>query len=288
MERKRHMLEIKQVSKRFWRKQALQGVDMKLEKGIYGLLGDNGAGKTTLLRCIAGLYKPNEGEICWNQENVLKSKSYQEILGYLPQRFEGLKELKVREFLEYFGDLKGMTKEQLRENVEEVLDAVHLVDKKEDKVRTLSGGMQRRLGIAQAMLNHPKLLILDEPTAGLDPKERLRFQNVLSTFQNTERIVLLSTHIVSDIETLCDHIIVMKQGNVLGIYTPEELAAEAKGRVYELTEDQYRGQMENCQMIRRVQKEGKMFIRVLSGEKLDGQETEPMIEDGYLWITTEV
>lgn len=282
------MLEIKQVSKRFWRKQALQGVDMKLEKGIYGLLGDNGAGKTTLLRCIAGLYKPNEGEICWNQENVLKSKSYQEILGYLPQRFEGLKELKVREFLEYFGDLKGMTKEQLRENVEEVLDAVHLVDKKEDKVRTLSGGMQRRLGIAQAMLNHPKLLILDEPTAGLDPKERLRFQNVLSTFQNTERIVLLSTHIVSDIETLCDHIIVMKQGNVLGIYTPEELAAEAKGRVYELTEDQYRGQMENCQMIRRVQKEGKMFIRVLSGEKLDGQETEPMIEDGYLWITTEV
>ena len=288
MERKRHMLEIKQVSKRFWRKQALQGVDMKLEKGIYGLLGDNGAGKTTLLRCIAGLYKPNEGEICWNQENVLKSKSYQEILGYLPQRFEGLKELKVREFLEYFGDLKGMTKEQLRENVEEVLDAVHLVDKKEDKVRTLSGGMQRRLGIAQAMLNHPKLLILDAPTAGLDPKERLRFQNVLSTFQNTERIVLLSTHIVSDIETLCDHIIVMKQGNVLGIYTPEELAAEAKGRVYELTEDQYRGQMENCQMIRRVQKEGKTFIRVLSGEKLDAQETEPMIEDGYLWITTEV
>ena len=281
------MLKIKQVSKKFRKKQALCSVELQLEPGIYGLLGDNGAGKTTLLRCIAGLYRPTEGEVCWENENVMKSKKFQNILGYLPQQFEGLKELKVREFLEYFGDLKKIPEKQLQEETDAVLAAVHLSDQKEDKVRTLSGGMRRRLGIGQALLNRPKLLLFDEPTAGLDPKERLRFQNLVSEYQGTDVTVIVSTHIVSDIETLCDHIIVMKSGRILGVFTQQELADAARGKVYQLTGEQYAAQKSRCTMVMKTQEENQKLVRVLSADKLEGSPVEPDIGDGYLWIIGE-
>jgi ABC-2 type transport system ATP-binding protein len=283
----RKMLEIKKLEKRFRRKEVLKSLDLKLEPGIYGLLGENGAGKTTLLRCTAGLYEPTAGEVCWNGENVLKSKEFQSSLGYLPQQFDGLKELKVREFLEYFGDLKNMPDRQLNEQIDKVLSAVHLSEKKEDKVRTLSGGMRRRVGIAQALLNDPKLILFDEPTAGLDPKERLRFQNLIAEYQDSGTTVIISTHIVSDIEALCDHIIVMKSGKVLGVFSPQELAAEAEGKVFLLTESQYGAQKSLCTVVTKTQETEGRIVRVLSKEALDGSPAEPNVEDGYIWITEE-
>jgi ABC-2 type transport system ATP-binding protein len=281
------MLEIKNLEKRFRRKEVLRSLDLQLAPGIYGLLGENGAGKTTLLRCIAGLYEPTAGEVCWNGENVLKSKEFQNSLGYLPQQFDGLKELKVREFLEYFGDLKNMPERQLNEQIDKVLSAVHLSEKKEDKVRTLSGGMRRRVGIAQALLNDPKLILFDEPTAGLDPKERLRFQNLIAEYQDSGTTVIISTHIVSDIEALCDHIIVMKTGKVLGVFSPQELAAEAEGKVFLLTESQYAAQKGLCTVVTKTQETEGRIVRVLSKEALDGSPAEPNVEDGYIWITEE-
>lgn len=281
------MLKVRQVSKKFWRKRALCSVDIQFEKGIYGLLGENGAGKTTLLRCIVGLYKPTEGEVYWNEKNVLQSKEYCDILGYLPQYFEGLKDLNIREVLEYFGDIKNIPAKRLQDRIESSLSAVNLLEQKEDKVRTLSGGMQRRLGIAQAILNEPKVLIFDEPTAGLDPKERLRFQNLISEYKESDSVVLISTHIVSDIESLCNHIIVMKSGQVLGVYTPEELAEKAKGKVYQLTEHQYELQKDLCFMISKTQQENSQMVRVLSDNELDGEKVNSNVEDGYLWITLE-
>ena len=282
------MLEIRSVSKKFRKKEALSSVNLQLKQGIYGVLGDNGAGKTTLLRCIAGLYQPTKGKICWNQKDVMTSKEYQSILGYLPQEFEGLKELKVREFLEYFGDLKNVSQKELPEMIDSVLAAVNLSEKKEDKVRTLSGGMRRRLGIAQALLNHPQVLLFDEPTAGLDPKERLRFQNLILDNRQSNGIVLISTHIVSDIEALCDYILVMKSGKIIGVYSPEQLADEAGGKVYQLTENQYEQQKSHCIMITKTQEKNQTLIRVLSEEVLDGKLTESAVEDGYIWITREV
>ena len=282
------MLEIRSVSKKFRKKEALSSVNLQLKQGIYGVLGDNGAGKTTLLRCIAGLYQPTKGKICWNQKDVMTSKVYQSILGYLPQEFEGLKELKVREFLEYFGDLKNVSQKELPEMIDSVLAAVNLSEKKEDKVRTLSGGMRRRLGIAQALLNHPQVLLFDEPTAGLHPKERLRVQNLILDNRQSNRIVLISTHIVSDIEALCDYILVMKSGKIIGVYSPEQLADEAGGKVYQLTENQYEQQKSHCIMITKTQEKNQKLIRVVSEEMLDGKLTESTVEDGYIWITREV
>lgn len=279
------MLEIKNVSKKFWRKVALNSVDLQLEKGIYGLLGENGAGKTTLLRCITGLYKPTEGEVCWNGKNILKSKEYCDILGYLPQYFEGLKDLKVREVLEYFGDIKNVPKNKLKERIEMSLSVVNLLEQKEDKVRSLSGGMQRRLGIAQAILNKPELLIFDEPTSGLDPKERLRFQSLVSEYHDSDSIVLLSTHIVSDIESLCDYIIVMQSGWVLGVYTHLELAKMAEGKVYLLSEEEYQVEKNRCVPVYRLQEGNKRFVRALSDVELAGKKVEATLEDGYIWIT---
>ena len=241
------MLEIRSVSKKFRKKEALSSVNLQLKQGIYGVLGDNGAGKTTLLRCIAGLYQPTKGKICWNQKDVMTSKEYQSILGYLPQEFEGLKELKVREFLEYFGDLKNVSQKEL-----------------------------------------PEVLLFDEPTAGLDPKERLRFQNLILDDRQSNRIVLISTHIVSDIEALCDYILVMKSGKIIGVYSPEQLADEAGGKVYQLTENQYEQQKSQCIMITKTQEKNQTLIRVVSEEMLDGKLTESTVEDGYIWITREV
>lgn len=187
--------------------------------------------------------------------------------------------------MEYFAHLKDLSYLQLNEKIEEALEKVNLLEYKDKKAKNLSGGMKRRLGIAQAILNELKLIIFDEPTAGLDPKERLRFQNLISEYKNKDSITIISTHIVSDVETLCDRIIVMKAGMVLGLFEASELANIANGKVYSLTEEQYSKQKENCYIISKSQEADKIKIRVLSENLIEGKKEIANIEDGYLWLT---
>ena len=193
-------LEIREISKHYKDKKAVDNVSLTLTPGVWGLLGANGAGKTSLMRMIAGIVKPTSGEILYDGLPIwtLKEK-YREIFGYLPQEFGFYPEFTVKSYLEYVASLKGLSRTTTRKKIGELLERLTLSDVKNKKISKLSGGMKRRVGIAQALLNDPKVLILDEPTSGLDPGERIRFRNLLSEFAHN-RIVLISTHIVSDVE----------------------------------------------------------------------------------------
>lgn len=222
------MIEVRNLTKKFWKKEVLHDVSMKLDKGVYGLLGENGAGKTTLLRCLAGLYRINKGQILCNEADIRTIKNYPETIGYLPQKFEGISELTVSECLSYFAYLKNMKgKEKIDMEIDKVLDMVNLSENKNKKIKNLSGGMLRRVGIAQAVLKEPEMLLMDEPTVGLDPEERIRFKNMIGNYDK-KRIVIVSTHIVEDIEAICDKIIVMHKGNVLGVFRVEEIKNKAE------------------------------------------------------------
>lgn len=206
-------LIINRLSKQYKNKIAVDRVSVKLQKGVYGLLGSNGAGKTTLMRMICGILKPTSGTISFDGIDVSEER-YRAVLGYLPQDFGYYPEFTGMDFLLYMAALKGIGKKQAKHRAKELLELVSLQDDAKKKIKTYSGGMKQRLGIAQALLNHPKLLVLDEPTAGLDPKERVRFRNLIGELgQNT--IVFLSTHIVSDIEHIADEILMMKEGQLI-------------------------------------------------------------------------
>ncbi len=206
-------LIIDRVSKQYKNKIAVDRISLKLHKGVYGLLGANGAGKTTLMRMICGILKPASGTISFDGMDV-SEEGYRSILGYLPQDFGYYPEFTGQDFLLYMAALKGMTKPQAKRRTAELLSLVSLEEAAKRKIKTYSGGMKQRLGIAQALLNQPKLLILDEPTAGLDPKERVRFRNLIADL-GKESIVLLSTHIVSDIEHIADNVLIMKDGRLI-------------------------------------------------------------------------
>ncbi|MCI9297889.1 MAG: ABC transporter ATP-binding protein [Lachnospiraceae bacterium] len=206
-------LIIDRVSKQYKNKIAVDCISVKLQKGVYGLLGANGAGKTTLMRMICGILKPTSGTISFDGIDV-SEESYRSVLGYLPQDFGYYPEFTGMDFLLYMAALKGMGKAQARRKSEELLGLVSLQDVAKKKIKTYSGGMKQRLGIAQALLNQPKLLVLDEPTAGLDPKERVRFRNLIADL-GKENIVLLSTHIVSDIEQVAERVLMMKDGRLI-------------------------------------------------------------------------
>lgn len=277
------MIEIKSLKMKFKKNTVLKGIDFTFSNGVYGLLGPNGAGKTTLIRSMAGLYQPKEGQILYNGKPIGKSKEYISRLGYLPQGFGIFKELKPIEALMLMANLKGIDKKIAEQDARRVLEIVNLSDSVDKKVGAFSGGMLRRLGIAQALLGDPEIVIFDEPTAGLDPEERLRFKNIISRLSK-DKIVIISTHIVEDIEAVCDKIIVMNEGNIIKSGSCSEIEQCAKGKIYLVPVNDAVKLSEKAVIQKYFEREGQQLMRVLSNESLDYEKGDATIEDGYICL----
>lgn len=282
-------LEIREISKHYKDKKAVDNVSLTLTPGVWGLLGANGAGKTSLMRMIAGIVKPTSGEILYDGLPIwtLKEK-YREIFGYLPQEFGFYPEFTVKSYLEYVASLKGLSRTTTRKKIGELLERLTLSDVKNKKISKLSGGMKRRVGIAQALLNDPKVLILDEPTSGLDPGERIRFRNLLSEFAHN-RIVLISTHIVSDVEYIATENAVMKQGKIIETGTTDELTQLVSGKVWSgmiPTREAFSYEQKMRVVNLRNEDHDMTSLRYLAEIPLipDSCPAEPKLEDLYLWL----
>lgn len=279
-------LQLDQVTKQYGEKLAVDRLDMSLEPGVYGLLGANGAGKTTLMRLICDILNPTSGVISYCHQDIHQmGEQYRNILGYLPQKFGYYPEFTALRFLHYMSALKGLDRTAAAERSIELLKLTGLLQEKDKKIKTFSGGMQRRLGIAQAMLNDPYILVLDEPTSGLDPKERVRFRNLISSFSK-DKIVLLSTHIVADVEYIADKIFIMKEGRFIKTGTLEEIISETEGIVWECeVSPVMAASMEEKYTIVNVKRKGdKTILRIVSEERpsKDAVKTEATLEDIYL------
>lgn len=274
------MMEIRNLSKKFGKRIALDCVSIELTPGLYGLLGPNGSGKTTLLRHIAKIY-PDEGEaIFWDNENIRTKANFNRLIGYLPQKFGAFPYLTLVEFLEIFAELKEIPRKEWKNEINSVLSQVGLMDRAEDKMKSLSGGMVRRMGIAQALLGNPKIQLFDEPTSGLDPEERLRFKNIFSSHRDGS-IRILSTHIVEDVDAVCDRIVIIHHGQILFTGTQKELVDFARGFVYEINDEL--SLPEDAFVLKRYNIDGQEKLRVLSELPiLSGKMVEPTIEDGYM------
>lgn len=273
------------VTKDYGNHLACDNISLTLRPGVYGLLGANGAGKTTLMRMICGVLAPTSGTITYNGISV-NHQDYRDVLGYLPQDFGYYPEFTAMDFMMYIATLKGLPKARAKEKSRELLELVSLEKEVKKKLKTFSGGMKQRLGIAQAMLNNPQILILDEPTAGLDPKERVRFRNLISRL-GTDRIILLSTHIVSDVEYIADTILIMKNGRLIHQGTLEEIIQTIQGKVFEcvVTPDEADVLCEKYPIINVRQEEKGVFLRLISeNPPFDGAINVPAtLEDLYLY-----
>lgn len=264
------MLTVQNLSYKYNNKLILNNISLDLGPGVYGLLGPNGSGKTTLLRCIAGVLSPQAGEI---------KKPHN--IGYLPQAFGMFPELTVYEALEYFATLKGIPGKNRQEFINQSIEYVDLCARKNDRIRTLSGGMVRRLGIAQAILGDPDLILVDEPTTGLDPEERIRFHNLIVKLRN-KKTVIISTHLVDDVEFLCNHIILLKHGNVICQESAAELRDFAIGKVYSVPAYAKKQLTPPYYITKEEIVNGTVLLRVLSFMEQFGQLTSPTLEDGYV------
>lgn len=282
-------LYMEHISKQFKDIKAVDDVSLRITPGVWGLLGANGAGKTTLMRMIAGIMKPSSGTIRYDGIPIGELKEqYRDIFGYLPQDFGFYPEFTVKDYLKYVSVLKGLSEKDSRRKIDELLEQLTLSHVKNKKIIKLSGGMKRRVGIAQALLNEPEVLILDEPTSGLDPGERVRFRNLLSEFAH-DRIVLISTHIVSDVEYIATQNAVMKGGKLLTCGTTEELVTLVDEKVWttqipmnRLPEYQRRLQIVNI----RNEDDGRISIRYLAERPFTENSipVSPHLEDLYLWL----
>lgn len=229
-------LEIRNLSKRYGKKQALSNVSCKLNDGVYGLLGANGAGKSTLMNIITGNIEADEGEVLLDGKNILKSENqreFREYLGYMPQFPIQYRGFTVLDFLFYMASLRGISKKKAKEKIDELLDMLALTEVRNKKMTALSGGMKQRLMLAQSVIGNPKVLILDEPTAGLDPKQRIAVRNLISEIA-FQKIVLIATHVVTDVEFISKEIVLLKDGQVLKKAERETLTANLEGKVYEI------------------------------------------------------
>lgn len=281
------MLTIKNVTKNYKDFCALKNINMEFENGVYGLLAPNGAGKTTLIKMIATLNFPTSGEILYNGENIQNlDEEYRNIIGYLPQDFGYYKNYSPIKFLSYISALKGIDKNKTDEKIKELLKLVGLEEVGNKKMRKFSGGMIQRVGIAQALLNNPKILILDEPTAGLDPKERVRFRNLLSELSR-DRIIIVSTHIVSDIESISNEVVMIKDKELLYKDKIENICKKIHGKVYEteIENNQMRDFRKKYFSLSEKQENGKMKIRFICEDNYDKSWSlvYPSLEDVFLY-----
>lgn len=281
-------LEIKNLSKNYGNVQALKHVNITLEDGIYGLLGPNGAGKSTLINLLTDNVRRETGEILWNGEEILHlGKKYRKELGYMPQQQGYYEDFPAGAFLMYMAHLKGMGKKEAEKKVSELLSVVNLEEHRYDKVGGFSGGMRQRLLIAQALLNDPKILILDEPTAGVDPQERIRIRNFISEIA-ANRIVILATHIVSDVEAVAKEIVLMKQGEIIGHGTPGELLETVRSHVYEIqiSKEELK-EIQNRYVVSNLRNtDDGLAVKIIAEEQpkeLSCENTVANLEDVYLY-----
>lgn len=281
-------LTIEHLSKEFKDKRAVDDVSLCLTPGVWGLLGANGAGKTTLMRMIADIMKPTHGTILYNGKNIqIMGSEYRNVFGFLPQDFGFFRDFTVKDYLEYIAALKDVPIRVTNKKIENLLEILTLTDVKNKKIIKLSGGMKRRVGIAQAMINDPEILIMDEPTAGLDPGERVRFRNFISEFSHN-RIVLISTHIVSDIEYISAKNAIMKAGKIIDVGTTDELLKQVMGKVWTSQVPANMLPMFELKVSiinQRIEEGNQVSIRYLAdAPQIDNSTMAiPGLEDLYLW-----
>jgi ABC-2 type transport system ATP-binding protein len=280
---------LNQINKQYEKQRyALQNVSLRMGPGVWGFVGPNGAGKTTLLRILATLLVPTQGSVSWDGQDIVRQPQVlRRDLGFLPQDFGTYPQLTADEFLRYIGELKGLNGSVLRQRVASVLDMVNLSNDAGRRLRSYSGGMIRRIGIAQALLNDPYVLILDEPTVGLDPAERVRFREVIASLQG-ERLVILSTHIITDVEVMATDLVLLNQGQILWNGTPAALLRDAASAVWEVTLDpatfeSIRSTFQVSQAIRRGTQVETRLVSVTQPHP-EAVQVEPSLEEAYLYL----
>ena len=273
---------------------ALKGVSLELPPGVFGLLGPNGSGKTTLMKIVATLLEPDSGTIQMNGSDLLTHKTHtRRMLGYLPQDFGLYPTLTARQMLDYLAKLKGISnKNERRTLVEALLEKVNLAEEPSQPLREFSGGMRQRLGIAQALIGEPELIIVDEPTAGLDPQERVRFHNLISETAGENTVVILSTHIVSDVSNLCSRMAIIQKGTILSSCTPRQAVDQLKDSVWEaiMPREQVPALKSRFNVISSRMFEGQARVRVIAKDRRPSEEfapATPILEDYYLDLVSE-
>lgn len=287
-------LEIRNLSKRYGKKQALSNVSCKLNDGVYGLLGANGAGKSTLMNIITGNIEADEGEVLLDGKNILKSENqreFREYLGYMPQFPIQYRGFTVLDFLFYMASLRGISKKKAKEKIDELLDMLALTEVRNKKMTALSGGMKQRLMLAQSVIGNPKVLILDEPTAGLDPKQRIAVRNLISEIA-FQKIVMIATHVVTDVEFISKEIVLLKDGQVIKKAERETLTANLEGKVYEIKVPVSElKRIQQTYLVGNIVKEREwIYVRIVSDtlpQEKNVTIVRPSLEDVYLYYFRE-